>query len=103
MSVCDIYFLHIQKETGDEESMQSCWGDNFYSIPYQEPKTAKKHSPKTFSQKIIRKIQSFIFSRSLFTYSIDDWYDDSVNQSIINISNQISPHIVIVEYVFFSI
>ena len=98
----DVYFLHIQKETGDEESMQSSWGNNFYSIPYQKPKTAKKQYPKRLSQKIIRKIQSFIFSDPLFTYSIDDWYDDSVNEKIINISNQISPHVVIVEYVFFS-
>ena len=99
----DIYFLHIKQEIGHDESMQLCWGDKFYSIPYKEPKTAaKRHYPKRFYAKIIRKIQSLILSEQLFTYSIDDWYDQSVNETIINISNQISPDVVIVEYVFYS-
>jgi glycosyltransferase involved in cell wall biosynthesis len=99
----DLYFVHIQQAPGDEVSMQKCWGEKFfYSIPYKKPKTANKKHLQRLDQKIIRKVQSFFCSNPLYTYSIDDWYDDSINETLINLSKKIEPDIVIVEYVFFS-
>ncbi|MFN6571204.1 glycosyltransferase family 4 protein [Dendronalium sp. ChiSLP03b] len=98
----NVYFLHIQREPGDEEAMKSCWGSNFYSILYQEPKTAQKKPPKRLGARILRKALSLVTSDPRFTYLIDDWYDDSVNAAILNLSKKISPDVVMVEYVFFS-
>ncbi|GAB4534271.1 MAG: glycosyltransferase family 4 protein [Pleurocapsa sp.] len=99
----ELYFVHIQQTPGDKVSMQRCWGEkHFYSIPYKKPKTADKKNFQRLDRKIIRKIQSFVCSDPLYTYSIDDWYDDSINEILINLSKKIEPDIVIVEYVFCS-
>ena len=98
----DVYFIHIKQEVGDEKSMQQCWGKNFFSITYKRPKTASKKPLKRLDQKIVRRLQSLVVSDPKFTYAIDDWYDDSVNETLIDLSRSINPEVVIVEYVFLS-
>lgn len=91
----DVFFLHIKREPGDEKSMRDHWGDRYYSISYQMPK-------KSTRQKIVRKLRSFCDKEAVFTHSIDDWYDTSLDRSILKLSRQIEFDAVIVEYVFFS-
>ena len=98
----DVYFVHIKQETGDEKSMQQCWGEKFYSISYEKPKNAYKKPLKRLDQKIFRKLQSLVGSDPQFTYGIDDWYDHSINENLIDLSININPDVVIVEYVFLS-
>ena len=97
----DIYFVHVQQETGDDSSMGECWGDKFYSIPYQKPKTAHKKS-RTRLDRIRKKILSFVDRGYKFNYGIDDWYDESINKALIDLSTNINPDVVMVEYVFLS-
>jgi glycosyltransferase involved in cell wall biosynthesis len=104
----DIYFVHIRRTEGDEVAMRQCWGEKFYSLPYQIPKaTIRKHQ---FSrnrlvklvQAIANKLLSFFVSNPHYTYSIDDLYDESINNALLDLSKSINPNIVFVEYVFFS-
>lgn len=57
---------------------------------------------KSTRQKIVRKLRSFCDKEAVFTHSIDDWYDTSLDRSILKLSRQIEFDAVIVEYVFFS-
>ena len=102
----DVHFLHIKETLGDEAAMEKCWGDKFYSLTYNQPETKVKKKPKTLKQRIIKKIvriiKSLINNDPQFNYLIDDWYDDSVDQKIIELSKKISPEVILVEYVFFS-
>ena len=97
-----VYFVHIKQDIGEDKSMEQCWGEKFYSIPYERPKTAYKKPLKRLDQKIVRRLQSLVVSDTQFTYAIDDWYDDSINEALIDLSRSINPDVVIVEYVFFS-
>ena len=91
----DVFFFHIKRELGDEKSMRDHWGDRYYSISYQMPK-------KSTRQKIVKKLRSFCDKEAVFTHSIDDWHDTSLDRSILKLSRQIEFDAVIVEYVFFS-
>lgn len=107
----DVHFVHIKRETlADEIAMQACWDSKFYSIDYQKPKP-KNSQVNIFPAKlnilnrIINKIKrevGFLNMSNQYTYRIDDWYDDSVNTKIYEISKSIQPDVVMVEYVFFS-
>lgn len=91
----NVYFAHIGFEQGDDNAMKQYWGeDAFYSIPYQKPSGRCPHR--------LKKIKHLFDSEALYKYSIDEWYDYSVNNYLINISELIKIDIVIVEYVFFS-
>jgi polysaccharide biosynthesis protein PslH len=98
----EVYFLHIKEMLGDEDAMRECWGEHFFTLPYTKPKSAFKKKYKRLDQKIFRKIEAIVGNDPLFTYKIDDWYDDLIEPSLKNISAKINPDIVIVEYVFFS-
>ena len=98
----DVYFVHIKQEVGNSKSMQQCWREKYYSIPYERPKTAYKKPIKKLGQKIVRKLCSLVDSDPKFTYMIDDWYDDSINEVLNDLSKSINPDVVIVEYVFLS-
>ena len=107
----DVHFVHIKRETlADELAMQQCWEGKFYSIAYQKPKPqnsqvnifpAKLNTLNRIINKIQIKINS-LNSNNRYTYEIDDWYDDSVNAKLIEISQSIKPDVVMLEYVFFS-
>jgi glycosyltransferase involved in cell wall biosynthesis len=97
-----VYFVYIQETPGDEKSMQQYWGNKFYSIPYRRPQTAFKKPLTGLYGRILGKVQSIVGTNSSFNYMIDDWYDDSINETLIRLSREIDPDIVIVEYVFFS-
>ena len=107
----NVHFAHIRRETlADDGAMQACWDGNFYSIDYQKPKS-KKNKVNIFTSRlnllnrIINKIKTkanLDKDSQKYTYKIDDWYDDSVNTKLIEISQSIKPDVVIVEYVFFS-
>lgn len=104
----EVYFVHIQKDKGDQEAMQECWGKRFYSFSYQMPAaTLQRRRLSDLKivrslQKTVKKLQSIVGSNPYFTFLIDDWYDESINEGLVNLSRSIKPDIVIVEYVFFS-
>lgn len=98
----DVYFVHIEETPGDKASMQDCWGDRFFAVPYVKPETAYRKPSKHIAVKIITKLKALLGSDPRYTYSIDDWYDDRIQDSIAELSKQINPDVVIAEYVFFS-
>lgn len=98
----DIYFLHIRETPGNESLMLQCWGNKFYASPYHKPSTAIKSSRSKFDQIITKKIRAILGSDPYYNYLIDDWYDHAVDELIIHLADKLNPHIVIVEYVFFS-
>jgi glycosyltransferase involved in cell wall biosynthesis len=91
----ELYFAHVQVETGDTDEMTACWGgDHFFSIPYARP--------NKLSYRIRRKMKSFFDSDAKYTSYIDAWYDDSIDDQLKIICQKINFDVVIVEYVFFS-
>ncbi|KAF0191349.1 MAG: group 1 glycosyl transferase [Gammaproteobacteria bacterium] len=90
----DVYFCHVQSEPGDEEAMRKVWGDRFFSVPYHRP-----HSP---GARWKRKIQSIFKPDARYVYSIDEWYDPSIDGAITDLNERFRFDVVIVEYVFFS-
>lgn len=91
----EVYFLYINVEPCDEEIMKSFWNNKFYSAPYKQPS-------RTLIKKVIRTLKSFIVNESKHIYTIDDWYDNSLDEFIVKLSLEHSFDTVIVEYVFFS-
>ena len=105
----DVFFVHIASVKGDDRAMQQCWGENFFSIPYEKPKTANKFYAKQtdnvivkITKKLARKALAIVGSDPYYTYLIDDFYNESINEVMVDFSTNINPDIVIVEYVFFS-
>ncbi len=98
----DVHFAHIQQTAGDNAAMEACWGENFYTLPYQKPLTAQKQLSMKFHSRVIRKMQAMTGSDPSFTYGVDDWYDSAVDEALLNLADKIQPDIVMVEYVFFS-
>jgi glycosyltransferase involved in cell wall biosynthesis len=91
----ELYFAHIEREPADTAAMKECWGDDFYiPIPYTKP--------NKLSLRVQRKLRSLINKDSKFALNIDDWYDDTVNDKLKKLQQQIHFDIAIVEYAFFS-
>ncbi len=94
----DVYFLYIHQEIADEYLMRKTWGDNFYSVPYTDCWQKKR----SLAARIIRKLRCFLTNYPKYPGAVDDWYDNSVNQLLVELQRKIKPDVVIVEYVFFS-
>ncbi|MBW4644899.1 MAG: glycosyltransferase family 4 protein [Goleter apudmare HA4340-LM2] len=93
----DIYFLYINQEDGDVELMQDCWGEKFYLLTYQAPIIKP-----SISWRLVTKIKSIFGREHIYIYSIDDWYDKSVDSFIQELQRKEKFDMVIVEYVFLS-
>ena len=98
----EVHFLYITQEDGNLEAMRSFWQDKFYQFSYTPPPTREKQRPKRIDRKIIRKIKALLGQDPLFTYTIDDWYDNNLNDFVEKIQQDIHFDIVIVMYVFWS-
>ena len=106
----DVYFVHITNVKGDRQAMQQFWGEEkFYSIPYEKPQTTNKFYDQKaeniiikITRKILRKVQAIIGSDPYFTYLVDDWYTETIDKILLELSTEIKPDVVMVEYVFFS-
>jgi len=99
----DVYFVHIKQEQGDEKLMRQCWGENYFSLPAKRPQPFVSNSLLIrFFENLMLKLRLPIGGNFLYNFSIDEWYDESVVDNLINISRKINPEAVIVEYVFFS-
>ncbi|MFQ4140946.1 glycosyltransferase family 4 protein [Chlorogloeopsis sp. ULAP02] len=94
----EVHFLYIQQEIADEDLMCQTWGENFYSLPYTDCWQRKR----SLFARIIRKLRCFLTNYPKFPGAVDDWYDNSINQFLVELQTKIKPDIVIVEYVFFS-
>ncbi len=94
----EIYFLFIRAEIGDEGSMKEYWGqDHYFSVPYQRP------SKKAVGlQKLINEIKHYIDPESRYLYSIDDFYDATIDARIDELHKSIGFDTVIVTYVYMS-
>jgi len=91
----EIHFFHITMEDGNAEQMKSCW-DGFYQADYHSK------SRKSLFFKIIHKAKRTFLTDKIKPLGIDDWYDESVDPLIVDLSNKIHFDAVIVEYAFFS-
>ncbi len=113
----EVHFLYIQHEkTSDLSEMRKCWGNKFHTIEYTKPKsrsnkasTVISNSRNGFFAKIVRKLLSkfqkirYRIEKDLkYVYLIDEWYDDSADRVLAELSKFINPDVVIVEYVFIS-
>jgi hypothetical protein len=105
----DVYFAHVKKDEGDEGAMRQFWGEKFYPLSYEVPEATLKKLQLTgnrlvrIAQKAVLKWQAIVGSDDpYYTFSIDDFYDESINRVLLDLSKSINPDVVIVEYVFFS-
>lgn len=91
----EVHFLYINTEPFDQsQARENLWCDQLYVAPY--------HSPhKTFFSRAVRKLKRLL-NWHAYTYLIDDWYDKSLDEFIIQLTHQIDFDVVMVEYVFFS-
>lgn len=90
----DVFFLHIKNEEGDARLMRDIWGDNFLSVEYTKPESK--------TARIKRRLKGFFNPDARYTYTIDEWYDNSLDTKLAELSSKIKFDTVIVEYVFFS-
>jgi polysaccharide biosynthesis protein PslH len=104
----DVHFVYVKRMEGDEEAMRKCWGGNFLSLPYTMPIATLKRRRLSgnwltkITQKALRKLKSVLGNDPYYNYLIDDWYDESLNEALVELANDIKPDVVIVEYVFLS-
>jgi glycosyltransferase involved in cell wall biosynthesis len=91
----DVHFLHINKERGDLKAMQDFWGQKLYCLPYKSPKIEYSKS-----WRILKKIKSFLGKEHFYIYSVDDWYDRSIDSFLQELQKKEKFDTVIVEYVF---
>lgn len=90
----DVYFLHVQSEHGDEDQMRRLWGENFHSVPYSRP--------EHLSERVTRKLRMLVNPEARYLYSIDEWYDPSLDRVLVDLQKKHKFDTVMVEYVFFS-
>jgi len=91
----DVYFLHIESEPGDPGQMRAAWGERFFSAKYTRPR-------RSLTGRINRRIRMCFDKEARYTFSIDEWYDGSVDAVLSDLQGRYSFDTVIVEYVFFS-
>jgi glycosyltransferase involved in cell wall biosynthesis len=100
----EVYFLHIKREMGDERAMRACWGRRFFPVAYTDPQSST--IKKRLSRRVRRGLVRRFFLRSpasrVHDGRVDDWYDKSLDEHLIDLSKKIGFDVVIVEYVFFS-
>ena len=92
---CDVHFLHIEREKGSREEMQQVWGKSYQFAEYHRPK-------KNLMKKLVNKIKLLFDNHSRYQHSIDDWWDDSSRNLLLDLQNKYNFDAVIAEYVFFS-
>lgn len=90
-----VSFLHVEQELGSKIEMREKWGEKFYSVSYKKKKPGKLARYR-------RKFQQAFNLGSGYCYSIDAWYDSSIDESIVKLSKQLQIDTVIVAYVWFS-
>lgn len=91
----ELYFAHIEREPADDEAMIQCWGKDYF-IPLQYTR------PRKLNFRIRKKLRSLIDRNAKYTSYIDEWYDDSINDHLMRLHQNVGFDIVIVEYAFFS-
>lgn len=89
----DLHFIHLNRIAGDSQRMADYFQGQFHEICY-----VKQSNPNSLSffQKIDSKLRRDSYAYNQF---IDDSYDDTINQQILKISDDVKPDIVLVEYV----
>ena len=90
----DVYFLHIKQTKGDENKMRELWGEHFISVDYHR----ESHKFSTLK----RKFGGYFNEDLKYTYGIDEWYDPSLDNVVLDLHEKHNFDTVIVEYVFIS-
>ena len=90
----DVYFLHIKQTKGDENKMREIWGEHFISVDYQK-------QPHKLSR-LKRKYGGYFNTDLKYIYDIDEWYDPSLDNVVLDLNAKYNFDTVIVEYVFMS-
>jgi glycosyltransferase involved in cell wall biosynthesis len=91
----EVWFLHILKEKGDPAAMRAHWGEHYISLPY----TMRK--PGVLSR-LWGRLRRFVEPESSYVYSVDAWYDPSLDRELGRLLREHAFDAVIVEYVFLS-
>ena len=90
----DVYFLNLKQEKCDENKMRELWGEHFISVDYH------RGSHKLSALK--RKYGGYFNDDLKYTYGIDEWYDPSLDNVVLDLHAKHKFDTVIVEYVFIS-
>lgn len=90
----DVFLAHVQSEQGDTAKMKEVWGDRFVSIPYTRPQSR--------GAEIRRRLLRPFNPEARYLYSLDEWYDKSIDPVLKQLQEKHRFDTVIVEYVFFS-
>jgi glycosyltransferase involved in cell wall biosynthesis len=90
-----VHFAHIQQERGNDQEMRAHWGEGFHPISYTRPSVS-------IARRLVRKIASLILPEVAFTKTVDEWYDNRIDEALVELHQKHRFAVVIVEYVFFS-
>lgn len=97
----EIYYAFLSEgNSGDSRSMSQYWGDRLTVIPYNNPAQFNLSIYKLMAINICNRLKLPFFRST--EYGIDDWYDENLTPSLIELVERVKPSAVIVEYVFFS-
>ena len=91
-----VHFLYLEYpwQKSDIMAMEKQW-DGFTRISWDRPKLSSHKRLYDFFAKIFGR-------KCLLPYGIDDWFDSSIIPQIQKLSVDVTPDIVIIEYVFLS-
>ncbi|MCP5181305.1 MAG: glycosyltransferase family 4 protein [Pseudomonadales bacterium] len=90
----NVHFLHVQQESGDDDAMRLAWGDAYSAFPWERP--------RPLIPRIRRKLFGWISDDIRYSYDIDEWYDEALDQQLKDLHARNSYDVVIASYVFFS-
>ncbi|WP_309382613.1 glycosyltransferase [Cerasicoccus frondis] len=94
----EVHFLHVSYSPGDTEAMQRHWGKCFHAYNYKKPWRKYRFHGIPIPDRVSRKI----VQHGWLTQTIDQFYDEQLNQLLRDLHGAFQFDVVMVEYVFFS-
>lgn len=95
-----IYFLYVNMEGDPNEEMKTYWGDNLYVLGTNKYPNIEK--PRTYKERILRKVGLINNEQYRYNYHLDDWFDDGILTYCKGLQTKISFDFVLTEYIFMS-
>lgn len=91
----EVHFLYSRQENADEEAMGKFWGDRFHPIDYRKPEL-------TLNQKRKRALLQRINKHYLYYCTVDEHYNEFLDDEIKKLDTHFHFDAVLVEYIFLS-
>ncbi|MGH7454911.1 MAG: hypothetical protein ACRENG_26375, partial [bacterium] len=83
----------------DAKQMQAFWRELFYCVPARYP---RRNLPRRLVERLKHHFNLHLYFLDNWYYTIDDWYDDTLDPFIARLAGNVDFDVVLIEYVFFS-